>query len=81
MVRIYSRRSCSLCDKVLAVVEGVAARFPIEIEVIDIDLDAELRSEYDTEVPVVEVNDREISRYHLTEAQLVRALENQNPGK
>ncbi|MBI3820663.1 MAG: glutaredoxin family protein [Planctomycetes bacterium] len=74
-VRIYSRAACSLCDKVLDVVASAGERFPIEVEVVDIDRDPALKAEYDAEIPVVEVNDREIARYHLTLERLLRAIQ------
>jgi glutaredoxin len=78
-VRIYSRRTCSLCDDVREVVEDVARSHPLEVEVVDIDLDPELKAEFDAEVPVVEVNDREVARYRLTREQLVAALGRLSP--
>jgi hypothetical protein len=52
----------------------VARRVPLELEEVNIDNDPELRREYDAEVPVVEVDGREIARYHLTEERLSAAL-------
>ncbi|MFN0206605.1 MAG: glutaredoxin family protein [Planctomycetota bacterium] len=73
-VRIYSRRNCSLCDAVVVLVQEFAESHSLEIEIVDIDSDANLRAEFDTEVPVVEVNDREIARYRLTRERLLEAL-------
>ena len=73
-VRLYSRPACSLCDRVREVIERVGSRAPIALEEVNIDNDPELRREYDAEVPVVEVDGREIARYHLTEARLESAL-------
>jgi glutaredoxin len=77
-VKLYGRPACSLCDRVREVIEGVARRVPLSLEEVNIDGDPELKREYDAEVPVVEVNDREIARYHLREEQLLRALEAAN---
>jgi glutaredoxin len=73
-VRLYSRPACSLCDRVREVIERVGRRAPIALEEVNIDEDPELRREYDAEVPVVEVDGREIARYHLTEERLAEAL-------
>lgn len=73
-VRLYSRPACSLCDRVRAVIERVARRAPLVLEEVNIDIDPDLRREYDAEVPVVEVDGREVARYHLTEERLVAAL-------
>lgn len=73
-VRIYSRRGCSLCDAVRELVEDVARTYPLELEIVDIDRDTALLAELNSEVPVVEVNDREIARYRLTRDRLVQAL-------
>lgn len=73
-VRLYGRPGCSLCDKVREVIERVARRVPLVLEEVNIDGDPELLAEYHTEVPVVEVDEREVARYQLTEERLLRAL-------
>lgn len=69
-LRLYSRQSCPLCDDMKATVERVAADFPVRMEVVDIDLDAELVRHYNEEVPVLFVNGRKFAKYRLTEARL-----------
>ncbi len=73
-VTLFGRQGCHLCDDARDVIVRVAERHALVLEEVDIDGDPELRSEYDTEVPVVEIDGREVSRYRITEDQLVRAL-------
>jgi len=73
-VVIYSRVGCHLCEEVRALVDRVSERIALEIVELDIDADPALRAEFDTEVPVVELNDREIARFRLTEERLMTAL-------
>jgi glutaredoxin len=68
------RPGCSLCDAARAVIERVRARHPLELVEVNIDDDPELRAEYDADVPVVEVNDREVARHRITEERLDGAL-------
>ena len=73
-VTLFGRAGCHLCDEARAVIERVAARAPLRLEEIDVDGDPALRAEYDTEVPVIEVNGREVARWRITEAALLSAL-------
>ena len=71
---LLGRPGCSLCDAARAVIERVRARHPLELVEVNIDDDPELRAEYDADVPVVEVNDREVARHRITEERLDGAL-------
>jgi glutaredoxin len=49
---LYSRRDCRLCDEMKAIVLGISARIPVDLEEIDVDTSAELRERHGHEVPV-----------------------------
>jgi hypothetical protein len=53
-IRFYTRVGCPLCDKALHVVEPLALRYGVDVEIVDIDLDLELLERYNYRVPVVE---------------------------
>jgi glutaredoxin len=58
-VRMYSRRTCGLCDDARAVILAVRGRRSFEFEEILIDGDDSLERNYGLRVPVVEVDDVE----------------------
>jgi hypothetical protein len=56
VVRMYSRRTCGLCDEAREVTLGVRQRSPFEFEEVFIDGDDNLERSYGLRVPVVEVD-------------------------
>jgi glutaredoxin len=58
-VRMYSRRTCGLCDEARAVILAVRGRRLFEFEEVLIDGDESLERNYGQRVPVVEVDDVE----------------------
>jgi hypothetical protein len=58
IVRMYSRRTCGLCDKARAVIlaERERAAAPFRLEEVLIDGNDELEREYGVRVPVVEID-------------------------
>jgi len=75
LVRMYSRRSCHLCDEARAAIESEARRTPLRLEEVFIDGDDDLERNYGTRVPVVEVGGAEAFEYHVDPAALRRLLE------
>jgi hypothetical protein len=59
VVRMFSRRTCGLCDKARAVILAQREQSPFRFEEILIDGDDALEREYGLRVPVVEVNGNE----------------------
>jgi glutaredoxin len=53
-VVLYTREGCHLCDEALELLRGHG----IEPRLVDIDGDPDLRAQFDTCVPVVEVDGR-----------------------
>jgi len=75
---VYSRADCHLCDDAKAVLADYLEYFP-EIEELDIDTDLELKSRFDTAVPVVEIDGQ--VRFHgkVDEILLRRLIESTPP--
>jgi hypothetical protein len=59
IVRMYSRRTCGLCDKARAVILAEREGRRFQFDEVFIDGDDTLEREYGTRVPVVEVDGRE----------------------
>ncbi len=55
-VVIFSRQNCHLCHEAEKIVREVHSVIPFELEVINIDGNAELESLYGEEVPVTMIN-------------------------
>lgn len=72
---LYTRERCGLCAEMLAAARPVAARHGIDIDCVDIDDDPALARRYNTSIPVLELDGREIARYHLDTGALERALD------
>ena len=70
---VYSRRGCHLCEQLLEELEPLV-RGQADLVVTDIDNDSTLRAQYDTAVPVVACEGREICRYHLDRVAVLGAI-------
>ncbi len=55
-VIIFSRQNCHLCHEAEKIVREVLLEIPFDLEVINIDGNAELESLYGEEVPVTMIN-------------------------
>ncbi|NCU84060.1 MAG: glutaredoxin family protein [Actinobacteria bacterium] len=55
-VVIFSRQNCHICHEAEKIVREVHSVIPFELEVINIDGNAELESLYGEEVPVTMIN-------------------------
>jgi hypothetical protein len=63
-LRIYSRPGCHLCEQLLEDLMPLV-RERLEIEVVNIDDDADLGREYGTRIPVIEFAGQFICQYTL----------------
>lgn len=52
-IRLYTKRGCTLCDKVKARLETMQSRYPHELEEVDIEHDQLLFNEYRFLIPVL----------------------------
>ena len=55
-VTIYSRQGCHLCDDAFNALESMREELNFEIDVIDIDENAELVKLYSDQVPVIHID-------------------------
>ncbi|MGB1580638.1 MAG: glutaredoxin family protein [Nevskiales bacterium] len=68
---LYSRHACHLCDVMQAELQARIDKGELSLELRDVDLRAEWRSEYGLRVPVLVSQQAEvICEYHLDDAQL-----------
>lgn len=74
VVTFYTRRGCHLCEEALGVVEQARRKRGFALEVVDIDGDEGLRTEYDHDVPVIAINGEEAFWHRVKEAELLERL-------
>jgi glutaredoxin len=67
---IYSKKDCHLCEEAKAIL----SKYPVELEEIDIEDNAELYEKYRYEIPVIFLDDRKIFKYKVDERKLQRLL-------
>ncbi len=76
LLRVLSRSWCHLCDELLEGLAPIAARYNTQIEVIDVDSDAQLEERWGELVPVVLTDDHQpLCHYHLDERAVAAYLE------
>ncbi|GGL69760.1 glutaredoxin family protein [Halocalculus aciditolerans] len=77
VVTIYTREQCHLCDDAKAAVEAVAARVDatVDIELVDVDTDPDLRAEYGDRVPYVLVDGAPKFKYRVDRGELETMLD------
>ena len=71
-VVLYTREGCHLCDDAHQLLSEVG----IEPRLVDIDSDVELRKQFDTCVPVVEIDGKVRFRGHVDRVLLMRIIRN-----
>ena len=72
---VMHRRGCELCEEMLRDLEtlGRTVRLP-EVDVVDVDGDAELQRRYGLHVPVLLLDGTVVCRHRLDAPELVRLL-------
>jgi glutaredoxin len=73
-VTIYSRRGCHLCEVAESVVRDVNKEVSFDLQVIYIDGDASLESEYGEEVPVTLINGKRHDYFKVDRARFIEAV-------
>ncbi|WP_411965418.1 glutaredoxin family protein [Haloferax sp. YSMS24] len=78
---VYTREQCHLCDEAEATIREVAEDegVPVDIELVDVDTDEELREEYGERVPYVYVDGRPAFKFRVDPAQLREKLAAASP--
>jgi glutaredoxin len=75
-ITVYSRENCHLCDEAVSTIDRVASTVDraVELTVVDVDEDPELRAEYGERVPYVLVDGRPAFKYRVDEDELAALL-------
>jgi glutaredoxin len=73
-ITLYTRVGCHLCDDAKGMIDRLSARIPLELEVVDIDGDPELKARYDWEVPVILIDGKKAAKLRVDETALERRL-------
>lgn len=71
---LYTRYGCHLCEDMLLLLNDFADELHIEVALVDIDNDLELKARYNDAVPVLMTGDREICRHFFNLCALKEAL-------
>ena len=62
---VYGRKECHLCLEMISVLNELQARYFFQVELVDVDSDAELFVKYGERVPVLIAGGEEICHFHL----------------
>ncbi|MFC7204573.1 glutaredoxin family protein [Haloferax namakaokahaiae] len=75
-ITIYTREVCHLCDVAEATIRDVAADEDVEIDLslVDVDADDDLRERYGERVPYVYIDGRPAFKFEVDEARLREKL-------
>lgn len=79
-VTLYTRAGCHLCEDARKVLDEVRTQETFDLEILDIDGDAELRRLYDYEVPVIAIDGVKAFKYRVSESELVKKLRARRSG-
>ena len=71
---LYSKPGCHLCDEMKHVIDTVAARVPLWMDVIDITTNPELLARYGVEIPVLLIDGKKVAKYRVSAEELERRL-------
>jgi glutaredoxin len=75
-VVVYSRKGCHLCEVVKESLSKLSRRGSFTWREIDVDGDAELRRQFNDEVPVVFIDGHKAFKYRMDEQEFLRRLAN-----
>jgi glutaredoxin len=73
-VVVYSRKGCHLCEVVKESLSKLSRRGGFTWQEVDVDMDFELRRQFNDEVPVVFIDGRKAFKYHMDEQEFLRRL-------
>jgi glutaredoxin len=74
-VVVYSRKGCHLCEVVKESLTKLSRRGSFIWREIDVDADADLRRQFNDEVPVVFIDGRKAFKYRMNEQEFLRKLD------
>lgn len=73
-VIVYSRKGCHLCEVVKESLSKLSRRGGFIWQEVDVDTNAELRREFNDQVPVVFIDGRKAFKYRMDEQEFLRKL-------
>jgi len=75
-VTVYTRENCHLCAQAVDTIERVADEegVAVDMDLVDVDTDEELRAEYGERVPYVLLDGSPAFKYRVDEGRLRRKL-------
>jgi|HubBroStandDraft_6_1064221.scaffolds.fasta_scaffold212095_2 glutaredoxin len=73
-VVVYSRKGCHLCEVVKESLSKLSRRGGFTWQEVDVDMDFELRRQFNDEVPVVFIDGRKAFKYRMDEQEFLRKL-------
>ena len=73
-VVLYSKPGCHLCEEMRALVDDVLDGSDVAVREVDVTRDAALFERFRYDIPVLEIDGREVARHRVTEPVLVKAL-------
>jgi len=75
-VTVYTRENCHLCSEAIDTIRRVAEAegVALDLELVDVDTDDELREEYGERVPYVLLDGSPAFKYRVDEQRLRRKL-------
>ena len=73
-VTIYSKPGCHLCEVMTARLRRASFDEPLDIEEVDITGDPTLLARYETRIPVLMIEGREVASYRIGEEELRQLL-------
>lgn len=65
LLTVYLRHECHLCDAFMAELLDLKSRWQFDVETFDIDEDPDLRERFNTLVPVLMIEEKEVCHYFL----------------
>lgn len=74
VIKLFTKKQCCLCDTAKFLLKKVKNREEFVLELIDIEEKQEFFELYKYDIPVILLNDKEISRHRLNESQLLNSL-------
>ena len=72
---VYSRKGCHLCEVVKESLARLSRRGGFTWHEVDVDADAEIRRQFNDEVPVVFIDGHKAFKYHMDEQEFLRRLD------
>ena len=74
-VTLYTKAGCCLCDEAKQEIDRARRKTEFELEIIDIESDPRLHSQYQYDIPVIAINGERAFRYHVKAEDLVARLQ------